>query len=65
MYHYSAWCGWGPQDRTDPWKDDCPTECVHGNGGSYSDFPPDYLSIAYQGLECDVTDYSNLNWDLI
>ena len=65
MYHYSAWCGTGPQDRTDPWKDDCPTECVHGNGGSYSDFPPDYLSIAYQGLECDVTDYSNLNWDLI
>ncbi len=67
MYHFSPWCGNGPQENNDPWKDDCPTECVHGEGGTaYSNEPANYLGVAtYAGIECEVENYSNLNWEII
>jgi len=67
MFHYSPWCGIGPQENNDPWKDDCPTECVHGVGGEgYSNEPENYLGVGtYAGIECEIENYSNLNWEII
>jgi hypothetical protein len=67
MFHYSPWCGIGPLGFNDPWKDDCPTQCVHSEGGeAYSNFPANYLGVlTYAGIDCEVENYSNLNWEII
>mgnify|MGYP003653819773 FL=1 len=67
MFHYSPWCGIGPNlpAQDDRWLDSCPTECEHDGGSGSSGLPDNYLQAVYTGVECDVTNYSNLNWDII
>ena len=67
MFHYSSWCGFGPNlpAQDDGWLDSCPTECEHDGGAGSSGLPDNYLQAVYTGVECDVTNYSNLNWDII
>jgi hypothetical protein len=67
MFHYSPWCGIGPNlpAQDDGWLDSCPTECEHDGGDGSSGLPDNYLQAVYTGVECDVTNYSNLNWDII
>ena len=67
MFHYSPWCGVGPNlpSQDDYWRDSCPTEPEHDGGSGSQDLGDNYLRNTYAGVECDVENYSNLEWELI
>ena len=72
MFHYSPWCGLGPISTPQraggtTWVDDCPTECTHEAGGqAFSNEPANYLGVGtYVGIDCEIANYSNLNFDII
>lgn len=67
MFEYSAWTGlrilYNLPGVDGEYQHSCPTNCIHP--GSTSGYQTNYLSNTYAGIECEVQDYSNLNFEII